>query len=169
MKKILGIPMEALEEIKDLFEQTDIQDFLHKEKDRSIHIQRKKHVVITPVVMNTSVPTPHHIESIPVEMNEEVCAVRKPTESEDVFNDENKYTKIKSPIMGTFYTSSAPDMPNFAEIGKVIQSGDTVCIVEAMKIFNEIKASVSGTIVAILKQKGDNVCVDDELFVIEKK
>ncbi|MGL4394179.1 MAG: acetyl-CoA carboxylase biotin carboxyl carrier protein [Brevinema sp.] len=168
MKKILGIPMEALEEIKDLFEQTDIQDFYHKEKDHTIHITRKQAVVAPVAAAPAPVAAMPQMPTAPVE-TAEVCAVRKPTESDDNFSDESKYTKIKSPIMGTFYTSSAPDMPNFAEIGKVINAGDTVCIVEAMKIFNEIKSPVAGTVVAILKQKGDNVCVDDQLFVIEKR
>ena len=61
--------------------------------------------------------------------------------------DTSKYVEIKSPMIGTFYRSPNPDSPAFVSVGDKVQAGDTVCIVEAMKIFNEIESEVSGTIV----------------------
>ncbi|MGL4563078.1 MAG: acetyl-CoA carboxylase biotin carboxyl carrier protein [Brevinema sp.] len=161
MKTILGISIETFEEIRDLFEQTDIQDFSYEENKHIISIGRKKVETIcaTPSTNITTTPVP----TAPV--NDPVISQASMVDS---FEDQDKYTKITSPIMGTFYTSSAPDMPDFVSVGSKIQAGSTVCIVEAMKIFNEIKAPISGTITAILKKKGDNVSVDDTLFVIEK-
>lgn len=165
MKKILGIKLETFEEIKDLFENTEIQEFTLEEGERTINIARKQTQEAVQHIPATTPTSP--IAPIPVP---EVATSSAPIAStvSDNYADTNKYAKITSPIMGTFYTASGPDMPNFAEIGSSIVAGSTVCIVEAMKIFNEIKSPVSGKVVAILKKKGDSVSVDEELFVIEK-
>jgi len=64
--------------------------------------------------------------------------------------DDSKYITIKSPIIGTFYRKPAPDKPTFVEVGKQIAEGDVLCVIEAMKLFNEIESEVTGTIVKIL-------------------
>jgi acetyl-CoA carboxylase biotin carboxyl carrier protein len=75
-------------------------------------------------------------------------------------------TIIKSPIVGTFYKAPSPDSPSFAEVGKVISKGDTLCIIEAMKIMNEIESEYSGTIVRIIAENGQPVEFDQPLFEI---
>ena len=74
---------------------------------------------------------------------------------------------IKSPMVGTFYRSSSPGAKPFAEIGTVVKQGDPVCIIEAMKILNEIEADQSGTITQILAENGQAVEYGQPLFVIE--
>lgn len=74
---------------------------------------------------------------------------------------------IKSPMIGTFYRSSAPDKPPFAGVGDDIKAGDVVCIVEAMKLFNEIESEVSGKIVKVLVDDGTPVEYDQPLFIVE--
>ncbi|CAI8404038.1 MAG: Biotin carboxyl carrier protein of acetyl-CoA carboxylase [Flavobacterium sp. SCGC AAA160-P02] len=81
--------------------------------------------------------------------------------------DESKYLVIKSPIIGTFYRKPAPDKPLFVEVGKNINVGDTVCIIEAMKLFNEIESEVSGTIVKILVEDSSPVEFDQPLFLVD--
>lgn len=74
---------------------------------------------------------------------------------------------IKSPMIGTFYRKPSPDKPNFAEIGTEITPGKTICIIEAMKLFNEIEAEISGTIVKILVEDNSPVEYDQPLFLVE--
>ena len=75
--------------------------------------------------------------------------------------------QIKSPMVGTFYRSSSPGAPAFVEIGSQVKEGDTVCIIEAMKILNEIEADKSGTVTQILTENGQAVEYGQPLFVIE--
>jgi len=75
--------------------------------------------------------------------------------------------EIKSPMIGTFYRSSAPDKPAFVEVGSEIKVGDKVCIVEAMKLFNEIESEVSGKIVKILVNDMSPIEFDQPLFLVE--
>ncbi|MEZ7956828.1 MAG: acetyl-CoA carboxylase biotin carboxyl carrier protein [Rubritalea sp.] len=74
---------------------------------------------------------------------------------------------IDSPMVGTFYRKSSPDAPNFVEIGTTIKEGDTICIIEAMKVMNEIKAETSGTITAILVDDSTPVQFGDTMFTIK--
>ena len=82
-------------------------------------------------------------------------------------NDEDKYIVVKSPIIGTFYRKPAPDKPNFVEVGSDINSGDTVCVIEAMKLFNEIESEVSGKIVKVLVDDSSPVEFDQPLFLVD--
>lgn len=75
--------------------------------------------------------------------------------------------EIKSPMIGTFYRSSSPDKPSFIEVGTVIKPGDTVCIIEAMKLFNEIESEISGKVVKVLVNDSTPVEYDQPLFLVE--
>ena len=74
---------------------------------------------------------------------------------------------VKSPMVGTFYRSSSPGAPAFVEVGSQVKEGDTICIIEAMKILNEIEADKSGTITQILGENGQAVEYGQPLFIIE--
>lgn len=78
-----------------------------------------------------------------------------------------KTVEIKSPMIGTFYRSSSPDTPPFASVGDKITKGQTVCIIEAMKLFNEIESEISGTIVKVMAENATPVEYDQVLFVVE--
>ena len=75
--------------------------------------------------------------------------------------------EVKSPMIGTFYRSSAPDKPLFVEVGDTIKKGDTVCIIEAMKLFNEIESEVAGKIVKVLVDDATPVEYDQPLFLVD--
>ena len=75
--------------------------------------------------------------------------------------------KLRSPMVGTMYASPSPDAPAFVTVGQSVKIGETLCIIEAMKMFNEIEADRSGTITAILVANGDPVEYDQPLFIIE--
>jgi acetyl-CoA carboxylase biotin carboxyl carrier protein len=79
----------------------------------------------------------------------------------------NNFVTIKSPMIGTFYRRSSPDKPAFVEIGTEISAGATVCIIEAMKLFNEIESDVKGKIVKILVDDAQPVEYDQPLFLVE--
>ena len=82
-------------------------------------------------------------------------------------SDDAKYITVKSPIIGTFYRKPSPDKPNFAEVGQSIGEGDVLCIIEAMKLFNEIESEVSGKIVKILVDDSSPVEFDQPLFLVD--
>jgi acetyl-CoA carboxylase biotin carboxyl carrier protein len=84
-----------------------------------------------------------------------------------VENDDSNYITVKSPIIGTFYRKPSPDKPNFVEVGTDISVGDTVCVIEAMKLFNEIESEVSGKIVKILVDDSSPVEYDQPLFLVD--
>ncbi len=77
------------------------------------------------------------------------------------------YLEIRSPIVGTFYRSASPDKPPYIKVGDSVKEGQTVCIVEAMKLFNEIESEVSGTIVKVLIEDATPVEYDQVLFLVE--
>ncbi|WP_281637002.1 acetyl-CoA carboxylase biotin carboxyl carrier protein [Flavobacterium marginilacus] len=81
--------------------------------------------------------------------------------------EKNNYITIKSPIIGTFYRKPAPDKPMFVEVGKSIAKGDVLCVIEAMKLFNEIESEVSGKIVKILVDDMSPVEFDQPLFLVD--
>lgn len=81
--------------------------------------------------------------------------------------DDAKYITIKSPMIGTFYRKPAPDKPAFVEVGTAIGKGDVLCVVEAMKLFNEIESEVSGKIVKILVDDMSPVEFDQPLFLVD--
>jgi len=87
--------------------------------------------------------------------------------SAPVTADNSKYITIKSPMIGTFYRSAGPDKPLFVNVGDEFKTGDVLCIIEAMKLFNEIESEVSGRIVKILVDNASPVEYDQPLFLVE--
>ena len=81
--------------------------------------------------------------------------------------EDSKLITIKSPMIGTFYRKSAPDKPNFVEVGSTIKAGDVICIIEAMKLFNEIEAEISGKVVKVLVDDMNPIEYDQPLFLVE--
>ena len=94
-------------------------------------------------------------------------AAAPPAESATEKEEDSKYITIKSPMIGTFYRSSAPDKDSYVNIGDSIKPGKVICIVEAMKLFNEIEAEVAGTIVKVLIDDATPVEYDQPLFLVD--
>lgn len=95
-------------------------------------------------------------------VQQQVQATEPAAEAED-----SKYVTIKSPIIGTFYRKPSPDKPVFVEVGDTIKTGDVLCIIEAMKLFNEIESEVSGKIVKVLVDDSSPVEFDQPLFLVD--
>jgi len=111
----------------------------------------------------TAIPAAAPAAAAPAAVPESAVAPEAATEESE---DDNLIT-IKSPIIGTFYRKSAPDKPVFVEVGDTVKEGDVLCVIEAMKLFNEIESEVSGTIVKILVDDASPVEFDQPLFVIQ--
>ena len=106
---------------------------------------------------------PQVLQAAPIETPIETP---KNTIKNDLAND-SKYVTIKSPIIGTLYRKPSPEKPLFVEVGSTINIGDTVCIIEAMKLFNEIESEVSGTIVKVLIDDPSPVEFDQPLCLVD--
>jgi len=92
----------------------------------------------------------------------------QPAETEaGAADDDSNYTVVKSPIIGTFYRKPSPDKPVFKEVGDNIAVGDVLCVIEAMKLFNEIESEISGKIVKVLVDDASPVEFDQPLFLID--
>ncbi|WP_136482292.1 acetyl-CoA carboxylase biotin carboxyl carrier protein [Cognatitamlana onchidii] len=112
-------------------------------------------------------PIPQPIQAAPVvEASAPVPAAPAPAAPAPA-SDDSKYITIKSPIIGTFYRKPSPDKPLFVEVGQTIAEGDVLCIIEAMKLFNEIESEVSGKIVKILVDDSSPVEFDQPLFLVD--
>lgn len=103
----------------------------------------------------------------PAEMQQAPVA-SEPAQTDDKGGeDTSRFIEIKSPIIGTLYRKPAPDKPLFVNVGDTISAGDTVCIIEAMKLFNEVESEVSGKIVKVLVEDSSPVEFDQPLFLID--
>ncbi|GAB4374400.1 MAG: acetyl-CoA carboxylase biotin carboxyl carrier protein [Salibacteraceae bacterium] len=103
----------------------------------------------------------------PVAPAPQPAAESKPETPAESKNDESKYITIKSPMIGTFYRSPNPDSPPFVNVGDEISPGQVICIIEAMKLFNEIESEVSGKIVKVLAEDASPVEYDQPLFLVD--
>jgi len=110
-------------------------------------------------------PTPAYYQPEQGEKSEKSSATG--TSEGSAKEDESKYVTIKSPMIGTFYRSSNPDADPFIKVGDKISAGQTVCIVEAMKLFNEIESEHSGTVIKILADDASPVEYDQPLFLVD--
>jgi len=121
-----------------------------------------------PTYVTATVPTPAVQQpAVPIVSAAAPAEAVQPaaTKTEDTSN----YVTIKSPMIGTFYRSPSPDKPVFVNVGDEISAGKVICIVEAMKLFNEIESEVSGKIVKILVDDAQPVEYDQPLFLVEPK
>ncbi len=154
-----------LKQIHDLIKiinKSNIGEISIEDKDGKVTIKQKEEQVVTVAaapqqVYNVTPP------AAPVSV---APAVAPPVVETAAPKADNLIT-IKSPMIGTFYRRPSPDKPNFAEIGTEIVAGKTICIIEAMKLFNEIEAEINGTVVKILVEDNSPVEYDQPLFLVE--
>lgn len=120
------------------------------------------------VLVQQQIPSMQAPAQIPAFPSEEKKVSPK-KESSASSSEEQKFITIKSPMIGTFYRSSAPDKPHFVNAGDEIRKGQTLCIIEAMKLFNEIESEYAGKIIKVLVEDASPVEYDQPLFLIEPK
>lgn len=144
-----------IKKLIELLENSGLAEIEIKEGDDAIRISRSSTVVET--VMTA--PAPAAAPAAPL-----AAAAEEQAETKSDLPDGHVVT---SPMVGSFYAAPSPDSKNFVELGSKVKVGDTLCIIEAMKIFNEIEADKAGTIVAILKEPGDPTEFGEPLFIID--
>lgn len=103
----------------------------------------------------------------PLSQAPQTQAVQAPVVPAVAVDENAKFVTIKSPIIGTFYRKPSPDKPMFVEVGKTIKEGDVLCVIEAMKLFNEIESEISGKIIKILVDDSSPVEYDQPLFLVD--
>ena len=142
-----------IKKLISLLESSNIESLDVEDEQLKVKISKGS----TPAVVHTQVAAPP--SATPAQPPASATA-----ESTD---PEAGFKKIPSPMVGTFYSASNPESPAFVSVGDTINTGDVVCIVEAMKMFNEIEADKAGIVKAIYSSNGDPVEYDQLLFVIE--
>lgn len=153
-----------IKKLIDLIEDSGIAEIEIREGEESVRISRGSPVVsaaMLPPASATAGPPPS--TAPPSTGKSEAPASTKSDAGEEVLSGH----VVRSPMVGTFYRSATPDGKAFVEVGERVSAGDTLCIIEAMKMFNQIEADISGTVSAILVQNGQPVEYDQPLFVIE--
>jgi len=150
-----------IKQIQDLIRfvsKSGVNEVSIEQKDFKITIKTNEAVVHTvagaPVVQHIAAPVA-------------AAAATPPAAQEPAAIATSNYLTIKSPMIGTFYRSAGPDKPLFVNVGDEIKAGQTVCIIEAMKLFNEIESEISGRIVKVLVDNSSPVEYDQPLFLVE--
>lgn len=145
-----------IKKLIDLIQESDIAEIEIQEGEESVRISRNS--VAAPVMM--AAPAALAVQAAAP------AAVAAPV-AEAVPVPANNANAVKSPMVGTFYRSSSPEAPLLVEVGQSVNVGDVICIIEAMKMFNQIEADRSGTVKAILVENGHPVEFDEPLIIIE--
>ncbi len=141
-----------IKKLIELVEESGINELEISEGEESVRICRGGTVVAAPVMQAAPLAAPVAVAAV------------APTEAAATVITGHV---VRSPMVGTYYASASPDSPAFAEVGKHVNAGDTLCIVEAMKMMNQIEADKSGVIKEILSQNEDAIEFDQPLFIIE--
>ena len=150
-----------IKKLIEIIEESDISELEISEGEDSVRISRHSPYAPAPVAMTSFAQAPIAQNSLTPQ-----TAVPVVSEPEPI---EEKITGhvVKSPMVGTFYRSASPGTGTFVDVGQTVNTGETLCIIEAMKILNQIEADKSGTITKILVENAQPVEYDQPLFVIE--
>jgi len=155
--------LRKIKKLIDLLEESNLAEIEIKEGEESVRLAR------TPRGTYMAAPTAH--APAPVAHAAPAMPMQSPTDASTgglakAATDLPDGDVVRAPMVGTFYASPAPDKPPFVSVGQAIKAGDTLGIIEAMKMFNPIEAEVSGTVLKILAESGQPVEFDQPLFVI---
>ena len=155
--------LRKIKKLIDILEESNLAELEIKEGEESVRLSRmpkgSTHVVTTPAPVMSGPAEPQRAAPAPApeSASAPVAAGGRDLPPGHV---------LRSPMVGTFYASANPETPPFVKVGQAVKAGDTLAIIEAMKMFNQIEADVSGTIVAVLAASGQPVEFDEPLFVI---
>jgi len=162
--------LRKIKKLIDLLEESNLAEIEIKEGEESVRLSRAPvsgygMMQVAPQMMMAPAPAPAQAAAAPA------MPMQSPTEASTggtakAGNALPDGHVLRAPMVGTFYASSSPDKPAFVSVGQAVKAGETLAIIEAMKMFNPIEADVSGTIVAILGENGQPVEFDQPLFVI---
>ncbi len=159
--------LRKIKKLIDLLEESNLAEIEIKEGEESVRLARLPR---GGVAMSVPAPAPLHLEHTPRAAQPTTMPMLSPVDAATGGGrngpDLPDGHVVRSPMVGSFYASPSPDKPAFVKIGQAVKQGETLAIVEAMKMFNPIEADVSGTVLAILCDSGQPVEFDQPLFVI---
>ena len=153
--------LKQIHELIKIINKSNIGEISIEDKDGKVTIKQKEEAVVTVAAPQPQVYTTGPAPATPVPAAPSATAAPAPAPKVD------NLVTIKSPMIGTFYRRSSPDKPILAEVGAEIIPGKVVCIIEAMKLFNEIESEIKGTIVKVLVEDASPVEYDQPLFLVE--
>jgi acetyl-CoA carboxylase biotin carboxyl carrier protein len=153
----VNIDLKQLEGLLKVLEERDISEFEFEDEKARIHLKRGQPVIAT---VHAHAPAQNHLPAIPSSMGSVRDASVAATQEGGVF--------VTSPFVGTFYRSPSPDAPPFVDVGSTIKPGQALCIVEAMKLMNEIEAEFAGVVLECLVETGSPVEFGQKLFRVKK-
>jgi acetyl-CoA carboxylase biotin carboxyl carrier protein len=154
--------IKQIQELIKFVAKSGVNEVSIEEQDFKITIKTNQ----APTYVNASIPAP--LPAAPVQSQVVAAAPIIPSiVSSDKDEIASNYITIKSPMIGTFYRAASPDKPSLADIGDEISAGQPVCIIEAMKLFNEIESEISGRIVKVLVENSSPVEYDQPLFLVD--
>jgi acetyl-CoA carboxylase biotin carboxyl carrier protein len=157
-----------LNEIQDLIKfvaKSGVTEVEIEQKDFKITIKSEKLRADQQIIVQSAAPAMPQMAA-PVQQAAPVAAPAAEPAA-PAASDDSKYITVKSPMIGTFYRSAGPDKDAFVSVGQSITKGSTICIIEAMKLFNEIEAEVSGKVVKVLVDDASPVEYDQPLFLVD--
>jgi len=157
LKPEVKMDLKDIKQIIKVLEGTDVTEIEVEQEGVKVRVKRGGNYPVIP--LNQVQMLPREVE---VQYASSPAKVEKPLEKESP-----KLKTIGSPMVGTFYLTPAPDAPPFVEVGGVVTKGQTLCIIEAMKLMNEIEAECSGRIISILVENAKPVEYGEPLFMIE--
>ena len=149
----------------DIKEIQELIKFVAKSGVSEVSIDRKDFKITIKAQGNA--PAVVNMQAAPMPMAAAPVAAAAPAPAAPVANENANLITIKSPMIGTFYRSGSPDKPSFVNVGDKIGPGNVLCVIEAMKLFNEIESEISGTIVKVLVEDASPVEFDQPLFLVE--
>lgn len=155
--------IKQIQELVKLINKTSIGEITIEEDGTKITIKQKKDPV-QHIVATTAAPAAQAVQAAPAPAA--APASPAPPAAKAAPEKADNYVTIKSPMIGTFYRSPGPDKPTFVNVGDEVAPGKVVCIIEAMKLFNEIESEVKGTIVKVLVDDASPVEYDQPLFLV---
>ncbi len=167
---------DQIKELIKLIQKSKISEFRYEDEKAKFSIRTKAYSANKEVIMQpTMVPSmPMNVapQQQPQQQNalpqEQVVNTALANDKQAAKEEENaNYIEVKSPMVGTFYRSPSPEKGPFVKVGDIIELDDTICLIEAMKLFNEVKAEVSGKIVKMMVEDASPVEYDQVLFLVE--
>jgi acetyl-CoA carboxylase biotin carboxyl carrier protein len=161
------LKIQEIREIIKLIDCSSINEFSFEHAGSKIEMKKQSQEVETVVRNVITSPVAEPVQAQPVQAQPPVVETPKEEKVEAPKADTSNLHKITSPMVGTFYAASSPEAGNYVEVGSKVTNDSIVCIVEAMKLFNEIEAEVKGEIVEILVQNGQLVEYGQPLFLVK--
>jgi acetyl-CoA carboxylase biotin carboxyl carrier protein len=157
--------IKQIQELVRIITRTSISEIEIEEKDFKITIRQKMEQAAMP--LNPQPLPPQQVVTEHIVHRDVPQQPATPATQATPAKPADNYITIKSPMIGTFYRRSSPDKPPFAEVGTEVTPGKTVCIIEAMKLFNEIESEVTGKVVKVLVEDSSPVEYDQPLFLVD--